>query len=434
MQLFLSLFSDYGIPWICPAQLTGTNSVLTKPEHIKIVFKDSDKHHKAVNNNSGYLMSQVLGKCVGLVSGQEWKHLRAVSGTAFARSNISSHVALIEERVARYLGHCEENGRLRDGLIDPVEDLKMLPFLTVADVIYGKLSLGMEQTLRDLAPVHEKLFRHVIQGGLSRFGFSRFLPIEAQRTLRKFDAKWRAFNHAAYQRASERSLTETPIAQLFDALEKGTVSAEHVHHTLDEALYANLDVTMGGLSWNLVFLASDQEVQNRLRQEIQQVRQEEKNMHRYLLSSTSFLAACISESSRLKPLAAFSVPQSAPTERVLDGYRIPAGTHFVVDTYALNIRNEFWGADAQEYRPSRFQTVDSTDARYNFWRFGFGPRQCMGRYVADVIVRATLVALVDRWELHLPKELADQKQWGRDRETWITHPQMELICMPVGRS
>jgi cytochrome P450 len=68
------------------------------------------------------------------------------------------------------------------------------------------------------------------------------------------------------------------------------------------------------------------------------------------------------------------VSQSAPTERTIDGYVIPAETNFVVDSYSLNIRNEFGDPDAQDYRPSRFQTVNSTDARYNFWRFGLGLR------------------------------------------------------------
>lgn len=406
-----------------------SNSVLTKAEHVKIIFKDSDKHYKAVNNNSGYLMGQVLGKCVGLVSGQEWRHLRAVSETAFSHNNVSGHVNLLQNRVKSYIRDLEERGSLLGGLIDPVEDLKMLPFFAVADVIYGKLPPDMERGLRYLAPIHERLFTHVIQGGLSRLEISSFLPTETNRTLREFETKWKAFNHMAYQRACDLSLTDTPIFQLFDALHEGTVSDKHVQHTLDEMLYANLDVTMGGLSWNLVFLASDQQVQRQLREEIKKARQD-KTEHQYLLSTTSFLSACISESSRLKPLAAFSVPQSAPTERIIDGYVIPAGTNFVVDTYSLNIQNEFWGPDAQEYRPSRFQEVNSIEARYNFWRFGFGPRQCMGRYVADLAIRALLVELVVKWELHLPKELVGKK-WGRDKKTWITHPQMKLICLPI---
>ncbi|KAJ5710642.1 hypothetical protein N7488_004798 [Penicillium malachiteum] len=262
-----------------------------------------------------------------------------------------------------------------------------------------------------------RLFTHIIQGGLSRFEISRFFPTKANQTLSQFQAIWKMFNHMAYQRACDQSLTETTIFQLYNALHKGIVEEEHVYQTMDEALYANLDVTMGGLSWNLVFLASDQQVQSQLREEIKQVRRD-NNEHQYLLSSTTFLFACISESSRLKPLAAFSVPQSAPTDRIIDGYVIPAGTNFVVDSYSLNIRNGFWGSDATEYRPNRFQTVNSTDARYNFWRFGFGPRQCMGRYVADIIIRALILELIDKWELHLPKELVG-KNWG-----------MKLICVP----
>ncbi|KAJ5107500.1 hypothetical protein N7456_004175 [Penicillium angulare] len=403
--------------------------VLTKPEHIKAVFKDSDKHYKAVNNNSGYLMGQVLGKCVGLVSGQEWKNLRLASGAAFTHNNTSDHIDLVQRRVKSFIQQCETTGRLREGLIDPVEDLKMLPFLTVADIIYGELSPSMENGLESIAPIHERLFSNVIQGGVSRFEFSKFLPTKSNQLLREFSNKWNAFNQMAYKRACDLSLIEAPIVKLYGALQKGDINVEHVSHTLDEALFANLDVTMGGLSWNLVFLASDQQVQTQLRDEIRNAKQEGRE-NQYLLSSTSFLAACISESSRLKPLAAFSVPQSAPTDRIIDGYLIPAGTNFVVDSYSLNIRNDFWGAYAREYRPSRFHELNSTDARYNFWRFGFGPRQCMGKYVADLIIRSLLVHFLMKWELHLPKEMVGKK-WGRDKETWITHPKMKLVCLPI---
>ncbi|KAA8646327.1 uncharacterized protein ATNIH1004_007754 [Aspergillus tanneri] len=122
----------------------------------------------------------------------------------------------------------------------------------------------------------------------------------------------------------------------------------------------------------------DKDSQTRLREDIRDA-QREDGMHAYLLSSTTFLLGCISESSRLKPLAAFSVPQSGPINRVLEGYPVPAGTNYVVDTYAFNIRNEFWGPYAKEYRPSRFLEVNGTKVRYNFWRFGFRPRQCMGK-------------------------------------------------------
>lgn len=75
-------------------------------------------------------------------------------------------------------------------------------------------------------------------------------------------------------------------------------------HTLDETLFANLDVTIGGLSWNFVFLAAYPSEQQRLLDEIRSMRSKGDTAYNgYLQSATSFLAACINESSRLKPLA-----------------------------------------------------------------------------------------------------------------------------------
>jgi hypothetical protein len=54
-------------------------------------------------------------------------------------------------RVKVHLRDCAERGRMHDGLIDPVGDLKMLPFLAVADLIYGELSPDMERALQYLA-------------------------------------------------------------------------------------------------------------------------------------------------------------------------------------------------------------------------------------------------------------------------------------------
>jgi hypothetical protein len=43
------------------------------------------------------------------------------------------------------------NQGIGQGLIDPAEDLKLLPFWVVAEIIYGELSTEMEEQLRELA-------------------------------------------------------------------------------------------------------------------------------------------------------------------------------------------------------------------------------------------------------------------------------------------
>ncbi|KAJ5433656.1 uncharacterized protein N7458_012812 [Penicillium daleae] len=147
-------------------------------------------------------------------------------------------------------------------------------------------------------------------------------------------------------------------------------------------------------------------------------------MDQYLQSASTYLQACILESSRLKPLAAFSVPQSAPTDRVVSGYKMPANTNFVVNAYALNMRSDHWGPDNDTYRPERFLARDKVKLRYLFWRFGFGPRLCMSKYTTDIIIRETLVNLVQNYNLRL----LDKTTRFRDKSCWITHPDFEICC------
>ena len=214
---------------------------------------------------------------------------------------------------------------------------------------------------------------------------------------------------------------------MVEAVNQGTLTYDQLLQTLDESLFANLDVTIGGLSWNPVFLAASPDSQERLRQEVLSNGRSLEASEAHLLSSNTYLAACVLESARLRPLAAFSVPQSAPTQRTVGGYVIPACTNFIIDSYALNVRGEHWGADSQSFRPERFLEPQNsrTKIRYHYWRFGFGPRQCMGKYVVDVIIRTVLAYMVSHYRLSL---IDSKAEWQRNAESWITHPDFSLRC------
>lgn len=131
---------------------------------------------------------------------------------------------------------------------------------------------------------------------------------------------------------------------LYQAVESGTMDIEQLLQTLDEMLFANLYVTMGGLSRNLL-------------------------LHPRCWQLRSL------ESARLKPSAAFSVPQSVPTARRVGEFLVPPRTNFIVDTRAVNIHNLFWGDDGETYRPATFLGQKASEMWYQYWRFGFGPRR-----------------------------------------------------------
>ncbi|PLN76556.1 cytochrome p450 monooxygenase GliC [Aspergillus taichungensis] len=398
--------------------------VLTRPEHIQAVFKDSHKHIKAKNNNSGHFLGQLLGQCVGLVSQDQWIRVRAIMEKPFHRSASTAYIPLIRRRTQSFFQELWDTRDISRGLLNPADDLKLLPFLIVAEIVYGRLAPEIENELRALAPQRENLMKYVMKGGLARFAWSQYLPTQANRELATFQQRWLAFNERALASALDQGLHDAPIVDFFAARDAGALSTAELLHTLDEMLYANLDVTIGGVSWNVVFLAAHRATAAQLRQEIADA----DDLDAYILANSTLLAACAEEAARLRPLAAFSVPQAIPTARSVGGYHFPAGTNFVVDAYALNVRDPYWGDRRYEYRPERFRARSPTQARYHFWRFGFGPRQCMGRFVAGSVIREILVHLVENYDLGMICE-ETMEAWGRDPEVWINHPDMQVRCV-----
>lgn len=399
---------------------------MTRPEDVQVIFRDSDKHVKAINNNSGWLFGELLGQCVGLVSQNEWRKLRSATEAPFVHAKASRYLSHIDRHTRSVFEELQVSGRLSEGLLNPVDDLRMLPFWIIVEVIYGELNEMLRHELLALVPLRESIFSRMISGSWTRFWWSQYLPIRVVKDLREFQARWSAFNHAAYQQALE-NFSDAPITELYTAAAKGAATRDQIDQTIDEILFANLDVTMGGLSWNLVFLAANPDSQSELRDEIytKRVTRQASEWDQYLLSGSTLLAASVQESSRLRPLAAFSVPQAAPTDRNVSGFLIPADTSFVVDSYALNVRNPYWGNDSTSYRPRRFLERRSTETRYHYWRFGFGPRTCMGKHLADLIIRTLLAQLLENYRLSL---VGDGTAWERDPETWITHPTADVRC------
>ncbi|KAG9230924.1 cytochrome P450 oxidoreductase GliC [Amylocarpus encephaloides] len=406
--------------------------VLTNPEHVQAVFADSDKHIKAVNNNSGWLLGELLGQCVGLISLGEWKSARRVTEIPFLHKRMEDYIESICHQVQYHVQDLHTAGGLKDGRLNPVRDLKLLPFRIVTTIIFGRLEENTRDKLEALIPLRERLFQTALNGGLARFWWGRLFRPSIGSSLKRFKKSWKAFNSEIYGDLKSKGVN-TPLVNFYRAVDIGLITEIQMLQTLDEILFANLDVTMGGISWLLVFLASSPNIQAELRHEF-----ENHGIHKsswselttYVMSSSTLLSATIAESSRLKPLAPFSVPQAIPSKRTVGKFVFPKGTNFIVDTYALNTNPEFWGDDSTDYRPSRFLTLSPTKLRYNFWRFGFGPRQCMGKYIADVMMRALVIHILQNYEL---SQLSQRPMQSKDHTSWINHPDAVLSCERIER-
>lgn len=431
--------------------------VLSKPEQAQRFYRDSHLHIKAKDNNSGWLFGELLGQCVGLVSLDRWRTLREQVDPPFSRPAAIGHTAMLARQARdfvaeRFLSSSSSSssspllpadGRIR---LRPAADLKLCPFFMVADIFFGPLDAAQRAALAELAPLREDLFKDAFRGGVSRFAFGKYLPGSGSRVrarLREFQDGWHAFVREAYGKAvaaqgqqkgelqeEEKKKGELPpVVQLWEAVERGDIPMVEFMQTLDESLYANLDVTTHAVAWNVILLAQHPVVQDEVLAEIRAVTSEgeESAYIRYLNSDDTLLAACVVEAARLRPILPFSNPESATDDKVIDGYIIPRGTAVIVDTHAINVTNPFW-KDGEKYTPRRHMGLSKQQIRYNMWRYGFGPRQCLGKNVADRLIRAIIAELLQHFQLRLsvPSKTGDQEFLLED-ESWVGLPTTEVI-------
>lgn len=192
------------------------------------MFYDSHLHHKAHNNDSGYYFGEILGKCVGLLSGNAWRDLRQAMDNTFNHKAIAESMNLILEATNRFLDEMLSSEECQSGFIDPAEDTMYYFFFATAELMYGPLNHSQKSQLREISIIRKKLFKYVLEGGIHRLSLSRWLPTRANRELSDFRARWRLWNVEVYG-ASQSSDRLTPFVKFWQLACCGKIETEQVN-------------------------------------------------------------------------------------------------------------------------------------------------------------------------------------------------------------
>jgi cytochrome P450 len=416
-------------------------SVLTRPEDVKNVYRDSDTHFKVGSANAGWVLGALLGDGVGLLNGDTWKRVHSVVAPPFGQK-ATAYVSLVTSRVQRHFAEFEQRCAEQDLKPLPLratEDLNSFPFWILKDIVYGELPDAMNKELRELIELRNQIWLHTFKGGWSMFTVNKIFHPTVCRQLHEFESRWDAFNDQAYAYILEKGDTSLPIVSLRNAIDEGRVKRSEVLHSISEGLFTNIDVTMGTFAWLVLLLAVHPDIQTELREEIAQARTTAATMpeawDRYIASSTTLLAGCVMENGRLRPIANYTYPQYLAVDRAVGGYVVPRGTYFIVDTNAINCRDAAWGTDGDEFRPRRFMEAGGSvgEHRYRLWRFGFGPRQCLAQALADTMMKCLVVYLIEKYRVSVPEALAGGKEDWRQRRpnTWFSMAENPVLCEEI---
>ncbi|KAF3345839.1 hypothetical protein VD0004_g8335 [Verticillium dahliae] len=173
----------------------------------------------------------------------------------------------------------------------------------------------------------------------------------------------------------------------------------------EEAMYLATSVMAAGgdntrMTINVFVMAmvTRPEAQARAREEIERVCNDGASLRLPQMSdlpAMPYVAAMIKEVLRWRPTVPVVPPHQLTEDLAFDGYVIPAGTCFLINSIGLS--REF--DDAHEFRPERWIDSEGAGKIPNFWGFGGGRRICVGWKVAEQALFVAFSRLLYCFEL-----------------------------------
>lgn len=163
-------------------------------------------------------------------------------------------------------------------------------------------------------------------------------------------------------------------------------------------LFAGYETSSNTLAYMTYYLAMNQHVQDKLREEIKQAVKSNPDSTLYdLAHSIEYLDCVISEAQRLYPPLA-QLSRECAKDYDIGGIHIPAGMEVIIPVYFLHRDPDVW-PDPEKFDPERFRSpAKDTRHQYQFMPFGLGPRSCIGMRFALMEIKITLVKFMLKYK------------------------------------
>ncbi|CAH1118929.1 unnamed protein product [Phaedon cochleariae] len=376
--------------------------VVTDVKMIKTLFsKDSTTGRAPL-----YLTHGIM-KGYGLIcaEGDLWREhrrfihncLRQLGGTktGHRRSKMES---LIMKHVNELLMCFSKNAGVS---IDPLESLRHSLGSAINSIVFGKSWSKDDEEWIWLQDMQEEGTKQIgIAGPLNFLPFLRFLP--RYRQTMDFLLKGKHETHKVYQKIiAQRQQNDFGDANRFVEnileaflLEKSKKSEKEAslfyndqqfYHLLADIFGAGLDTTLTTLRWYLLYMAQNPTIQDKIRDEIQDVLQG-RPFNLEDIAHLPLFEASICESQRIRSVVPVGIPHGAIDDLVVDRYRVPKGTMIVPLQWAIHMDEKMW-PNPEKFDPWRFIDEEGRVAKpENFIPFQLGKRMCVGDELARMLL------------------------------------------------
>ncbi|KAL0968898.1 hypothetical protein UPYG_G00273340 [Umbra pygmaea] len=179
------------------------------------------------------------------------------------------------------------------------------------------------------------------------------------------------------------------------------LSIEDIKASITELMAGGVDTTSITLLWTLYELARHPDLQEELRLEVSAARSSSQGDVMQMLKRIPLIKGALKESLRLHPVAV-SLQRYITEDIVIQNYHIPSGTLVQLGLYAMG-RDPGVFRRPEQYQPSRWLRTENQ--YFRSLGFGFGPRQCLGRRIAETEMQLFLIHMLENFRVEKQRQM-----------------------------
>lgn len=348
----------------------------------------------------------LLGNGIFTLDNNGWKHSRALLRPQFSRQQVS-HLENVKSHVNQLM-----NIMSRLPSYDAQDLLHRLTMDTATEFLFGESS----NTLNELSsgsvtshqPVAADLFSRAFGDALEMCAYRLFLGpfywcLDSLK-WRKDCRTCKRFVDYYVELALQKPMQEGEEADKYVFIRELTKETRDPLAIRDQALnilLAGRDTTASTLSFTICYLAKNKDVWRKLRNTVlEQFGRDFSSVTFESLKSCKYLQHVISEVLRLHPIVAANFREAVQQTKLPRGggpngdgeIYIAKGTFILYLTYILQRDPEYWGEDADEFKPERWETPQKNH-NWTYIPFNGGPRICLGQQFALTEIGIVIVRL-----------------------------------------
>ncbi|MCI0349170.1 MAG: cytochrome P450, partial [Acidobacteriales bacterium] len=368
---------------------------INHPDYIRDVLVTHARHmHKswALQN-----ARRILGE--GLLTSEDNFHLRQrrLAQPAFQRQRIQEYAGCMLSQAAKL------SARWRDGQqIDAHAEMMRLALLIAAESLFGADVESEAPKISEALSSFMRLF------GLSFVPFAELLerlPIPAMTRFRRSLAELDGLIYRMIEarrsdpRKSERNDLLSLLLRAQDEETGGRMTDRQLRDECVTLLLAGHETTANTLTMAWYLLASHPDAEKKLHMELETLRGDREPVLSDL-QNLRYTESVLAETMRLYP-PAWVIGREATDDFELGGYKIPRGSTLLMSQWVMHRDRRYWSDpeafDAERWKPE----IAEMRAKYAYFPFGAGSRQCIGESFAWMESTLVLAALARQWRLHL---------------------------------